>query len=177
MIIETIIAFLGLIVGLILARFTKEELKPGRKYFIWFKKIILLVLVVSLVYIAWSNMFFIKEAIGAIIGFLVGLIVAYFFKKEYFYFGLALYILAYTQSFIFITILIFLFGLPYGTLLFSKKFKYKTALFDLIMFIIPLLIFPLILFFTGNPILLYDHITLAFTAGAFFTLIFKVNKT
>jgi hypothetical protein len=39
-----LIAFLGLIAGFILAFFTQEEIKPGKKYFIWLKKAILFLL-------------------------------------------------------------------------------------------------------------------------------------
>ncbi|MBU1245894.1 MAG: hypothetical protein ABIJ20_02185 [Nanoarchaeota archaeon] len=157
MLIEIIITFLGIVVGLLLARFTKEELKQGKKYFIWLKRTILIFLVTFLFYLALPNY------ISTIIFFIIGLIVAYFFKKEYFYFGLALF----STLNLFTVILIFLFGLPYGSLLFSKKYKYKTLLFDLVFFAIPFL-----LLFVKIP----NNFILAFTSGALFTLIFKVNK-
>ncbi|MFH1839706.1 MAG: hypothetical protein ABH849_00985 [Nanoarchaeota archaeon] len=157
MLIEIIIAFLGLVIGLLLARFTKEELKQGEKYFIWIKRTVLIILVTFLFYLALPNY------LTTVIFFIAGLIVAYFFKKEYFYFGLALF----STLNIFAVVLIFLFGLPYGSSLFSKKYKYKTLLFDLILFAIPFL-----LFFVKVP----NHFILAFTAGALFTLIFKVDK-
>ena len=162
MIYYIIIALIGLIIGLILARFTKEELKSGKNYFIWFKKIILIVLIATLIYLALPNYLWI------IISFIVGILLAYFFKKEYFYLVLALFLSLYNPAFLFIVILIFLFGLPYGTLMFTKKYKYKAILFDLILFAIPFL-----LFFIKDFVSSYNHIFLAFAGGALFTLIFK----
>jgi len=179
MFIEIIIAFLGIIIGLILARFTKEELRPGKKYFIWFKKIILLILVVTLIHFSLTKIFFIRDFVFTLIGLIIGLFVGYFFKKEYFYFGFVLYLLAYTSSFLFISILIFLFGLPYGTLLFTKKYKYNTLLYDFIAFIFPLTLLPIFLYLINYPIINFYYIHSAFIAGitgALFTLIFKVNK-
>lgn len=174
MFIEIIIAFIGIIIGLLLARFTKEELKQGKKYFIWFKKIILAILILTLIHIILTKLFFSRDILFALIGLITGLAAGYFFKKEYFYFGLALYLFLYSPFFLFVVILIFLFGLPYGTLLFTKKNKYKILLYESIIFVFP----PLILYFFSSITNFYYIQTafIALVAGALFTLIFKVDK-
>ena len=48
------LAFIGLILGAILAFFVKEELEPGKKYFKWLKKIALIIIIVMLVYFSFQ---------------------------------------------------------------------------------------------------------------------------
>lgn len=127
-----ILSFLGLLFGAILYNFTKEEFKPGKKYFILLNRIILFILVVSLVYfsnLAWW---------GIVILFIIGLIVGYYVKNIYLFFGLVVSVF---QTDLF-RILVFLFGLPYGTL--NGKKPKKFLIKNLVFFVAGLLGFFLI---------------------------------
>ena len=48
-ILTAVIAILGYPIGLLVAKLTKEELKPGRKYFIWLNDILLILAAVFIV--------------------------------------------------------------------------------------------------------------------------------
>src|SRR3989338_4685393 len=113
-----LISLLGLLIGVIIARSAKEELLPGRRYFILFRAILLLLLIIVLL----SNFSLIPFAVGLLVGFIV--------RKEYLYFGLL------TPSSL-VSSLIFMYGFPYGTLKQDRKFS---LLLDVMLFIIGLLI-------------------------------------
>src|SRR3989344_2439353 len=106
-----LLAFLGFIAGIILAFLTKEEFKSGKKYFLALKFIIILIL---------SLIFFLKSSLtySSLIFFIAGILITILFKRIYFYFGLALFIsFLLTQEFNLLTAsLIFIYGLPEGTL-------------------------------------------------------------
>lgn len=131
-----IIAFLGLLAGQFLAKIAKEEVKPGLKYFKQLKRLILLALTFALLY---PN---IDQYASWIFPFIIGFILSFFLKKRYLILGFSL-VLASTispQFFLLVAILIFLYGLPYGTL-------NKNLLENFIIFAVPfiLLFFPEIL--------------------------------
>jgi len=109
-----IISLLGQYIGYILASKTKEELKEGEKYFKLTFSILLLIIGIYSLIISFNIILLI---IGLILGFLI--------RKEYLYFGLI-------SNAIFIASLIFIFGLPYGTL---KYKKLKELNFNIILFI------------------------------------------
>ncbi len=75
-----IIAFFGLIIGFFISKFVKEELEQGRKYFLWLKKILILVFIIVLLYGSYERY----------IAIILGLIAGYFFNREYFYIGAGL---------------------------------------------------------------------------------------
>ena len=62
-----LISFIGLLIGILLARISPEEMKPGKKYFILLKKIILIAIIVSIFY--YSNISLFGVFIGAFIGY------------------------------------------------------------------------------------------------------------
>ena len=114
-----IISLLGQYIGYILASKTKEELKQGKKYF---KLTCLILLLLIGVYSLTVSFNVILLVIGLILGFLI--------RKEYLYFGLI-------SNNVFIASLIFIFGLPYGTL----KYKNLNQLnFNLILFVFSFII-------------------------------------
>ncbi|MFA4887011.1 MAG: hypothetical protein WC595_02255 [Candidatus Nanoarchaeia archaeon] len=113
-----LISLLGLIIGVIIARSAKEEFLSGKKYFMLFRAILLL----ALIGVVLSNF--------SIIPFLVGLLVGCIVRKEYLYFGL----LNPSSA---VSSLIFIYGFPYGTLKYDRKFS---ILLDIILFSIGLLI-------------------------------------
>jgi len=117
-----ILSFLGLLAGVIVSHFTKEELKPGKKYFRLLEKVLLLAISFIIIFYAGDYFLFL------IFGLLAGLI----FRKVYFYFGLALP-LASETFLVLLSSLVFVFGLPHGTLLTSSSKPIKIKPFvDLI---------------------------------------------
>ncbi len=108
-----IISLLGQYIGYLLASKTKEELKQGEKYF---KLICLILLLIIGFYSLILSFDIILLIIGLILGFLI--------RKEYLYFGLI-------SNNVFLASLIFIFGLPYGTLKYKmlKELNLNVALF------------------------------------------------
>ena len=114
-----IISLIGQYIGYLLASKTKEELKQGEKYF---KLICLILLLIIGIYSLIISFNFILLITGLILGFLI--------RKEYLYFGLI-------SNNVFTASLIFIFGLPYGTL----KYKNLNQLnFNLILFVFSFII-------------------------------------
>ena len=161
-----ILAFIGLVIGSILAFFTKEELVQGKKYFKFSKKIILLILIVLFLFKAFPNYLLV------LVFFILGILIAVLFKKVYFYLGLGLFFsFFYSSNFLILVLtLIFLFGLVQGSFIsfhfgYNKKRISKTLFVNLILFLIPVL---LIFFRTVQG---YDYLFFAFGAGAILNLI------
>lgn len=112
-----LLSFIGILVGILISKFTKEELKPGKIYFNLIERACLVVITLILIYnykLSWTV--------------ILGLILGYFLVIDYFIFGL---ILVTTSNFL-ISLIVFIFGLPYGSLIKTKK-----VLKEFILFIIP----------------------------------------
>ena len=109
-----IISLLGQYIGYILASKTKEELKEGEKYFKLTCSILSLIMGIYSLTVSFNIILLI---IGLILGFLI--------SKEYLYFGLI-------SNNVFLASLIFIFGLPYGSL---KYKKIKELNFNVILFV------------------------------------------
>lgn len=162
MLIETMLAFGGLIVGLILAHFTKEELKSGAKYFSILERILLLALVVFLLYKSWNSFVFLIVAFIAGFMFFIGV------NRVYLYLGFALFLASrFNQTYFYTFVgLIFLLGLVYGALYYNDEKKGKLGLFvglNVLLFALPFL-----LIFVEPFVLSYDFAFLPFVAGALF---------
>lgn len=152
MIIE-LLSFLGLIFGFFLYKFTKEEFNTGRKYFILLNRIILFVIIIFLIY--YSNL----NLLLTVLLFIFGVVVSYFFGNIYLYLGLV--VSSYSRDLF--SILVFLFGFPYGTLNSRKGIKFVRNC--LIFFIVGL---------SGFLLTSYTNYLSGFLAGAlFFKLISK----
>ena len=115
-IITAIISFVGLIIGVFLTNSNKDELKPGRKYFILFQKIIwaLIISISSLAYNlpSWAS-----------VVILIFTVLPFLDEKQisapsmYLFLGVILYLSSKSINLMAINAsLIFLFGLPTGTL-------------------------------------------------------------
>ncbi len=119
------LVFLGVVFGRILRSLAKEEIKPGKKYFNSFGKLILAILVLVFLYSNFSLLCF----VGIIIGFLA----SFFFKEIYFYLGLGVFFsfLISKEYSLLVASLIFIYGLFYGTL---KINNLRKILFTLVMF-------------------------------------------
>ena len=132
-----VIASLGIISGRILARVAKEEIKPGTKYLLILQKALFCLATALLMYFNRTNAHYIW--IGALVIF------AYlsWFKKIPSYavsviLGILLYLASLTENFVLISSVIFLHGLPQGSLIKSKK---ETALSTILLLIVALLLF------------------------------------
>ena len=112
-----LIAFAGQFIGYLIAKSAKEEIKPGKLYFNLLKNILLLIIISFSIYYQFNILYL-------IFGLILGLII----KKEYFYFGLI------SNSLLFSS-LIFIYGLPYGTLN-----KIKSLLYNFLFFFVALII-------------------------------------
>ena len=124
-----IISYLGLFIGFFLALIAKEEIKPGKKYFILIKKIMLLLIFVFLIVNTKLNY-------QIILLFLVFAILQIYRTKKEFnelpYTYIILAIIFYMASknttlFVIESSLIFIYGLPTGSLL-TKKSKKETII-------------------------------------------------
>ena len=138
-----LISFLGLIFGIILSKIAHEEIKDGINYFEWFKRVVLILLMIILVLnLKFSLNFVMFLIIGVVFGYLIGLIF-----KTYFYLGLScvLSFLFFKNLFFLTNVLVFLFGLPAGSLL--KRYKFREVYKNFILFIIP---FLGLIFILGN---------------------------
>lgn len=109
----------GLLFGLALAYIAPEELKAGKKYFLWLKRIILIALAAAAVY--FSAILLSRIVFGLV--FLMVLFADFKFNshlKEIFIypsFIASYFFIAGAEGKLLIASLIFLYGLPAGTLL------------------------------------------------------------
>ena len=132
-----ICVFLGVYVGALLAFIAPEELKPGRNYFRAFENTLLVLIILILLY-AYGAHLAVLILLGIVLSiflyYTTGTIlvnqIAYLLLGIVFYFSLKT-----TDLFITISAMIFLYGLPLGSLYVAqvtKKSK-KTILTDLLL--------------------------------------------
>ena len=120
MILQLIFGLTGIIFGIILAYIAPEEVHPGKKYFLWVKRLLLLFIILfiinSILVIKNYLLFFIPLVL--LILFLIKLKL----KKNVVEIGVYLiFVLAFiTLPQSLLAVLIFLYGLPTGTLLMRK---------------------------------------------------------
>ncbi|MDD5649525.1 MAG: hypothetical protein PHF86_03795 [Candidatus Nanoarchaeia archaeon] len=113
-----LLSFIGILIGILISKYTKEELIPGKKYFLIIERICLLLIAVILVY---------NYKLSYTI--IIGLILGYFLSIEYFFFSLVII----ATNNLLISLIVFIYGLPYGSLIKTKK-----VLKEFILFIIPI---------------------------------------
>lgn len=123
------IIFLGSIIGMIIAIISEEELKQGKKYFILLQKILLFLMIHLLLF------FFNINTLLIFIISILFIIALYFLKIEnwnFIIYNLLALIIYLTYSdknyFIYLSTLIFIYGIPLGSL-FIEKYKKKRNLF------------------------------------------------
>lgn len=119
----SVISFSGLLVGMILAFTAKEELEPGKKYFMLLQKIILLLIFVFLL-----NFFNVNLYLRIISYILFIFLMAFNIKSQRIYPVLGVvFFLSSKDINLFITnsILIFFYGFPTGSLFAKKLIKKK----------------------------------------------------
>ena len=136
-ILTTVLAFSGVYVGALLALMAKEELKPGRAYLKAFENTLLVFIFLILLYSYDANI---------IVIILLGIVASVFLylttnktpvnQIAYFLLGIALYFSTKsTDLFIMTATMIFLYGLPIGSIYVSRRLKKskKTIFTDLIL--------------------------------------------
>jgi len=152
----TLLSFIGLLIGILLAKISPEELKPGKKYFIMLKKLVLLSIILSLLY--YTKFSFLL--------FFIGIMFAYFFNHIYLYLGISIVISLVSKQFnVLIASLIFIYGLPHGTLL-NKNILKRVAL-NLFLFLTPLLLI------INNLNINYTNLISSFVIGSIAVLMIK----
>ncbi len=141
----SIIAYLGLLLGVILIKLAPEEQKPGKKYFILLKKISFFLIIVSF-------LFFYKVNIILTTILLVFVIVLMLNNKlnlsksslVYFFLGIIFYLSSkITELFVIESVLIFLYGIPAASLILKRK-NYFDVFVRNLWFFVPVILLYLI---------------------------------
>ncbi len=139
-----LLTFSGILFGILLKKIAKEEIKQGKKYFQIMIKILLVIIAFILMYnfkISWT--------------IIIGILLGYIIPLNYLFFGLSCIIL---DNFL-LYIIIFIIGLPYGSLI----NKNKKILNELILFLLPMLLF------IGNINVVYKTEIASIVAGYLLT--------
>jgi len=146
-----VIAFLGILAGHFLGKIAKEEVKPGWKNFKLLRRLFLLLLILTSLSLLWYSFEW-------ILPFIVGFVLSLFIKQRYLFLGFTLVVASTfsSQAFFLFASLIFLYGLPYGTMQGLKK---EDAYFFFI---------PFLLLFFPTQIATYNYTWLAVAAGTLF---------
>jgi hypothetical protein len=128
----SIVVFLGLVSGLIISHFAREELEAGKKYFVLLQRLLALIILGVFLYSFHVKIYMIIIAL-----FILSTLI-YQFKV-----ALPVYYVVFGGLFFFsperlnVSALMFLFGLPSGALVYKDK---KSFLFSLLFFV-PVIIF------------------------------------
>ena len=140
----SVVAYLGLLLGIILIKIAPEEQKPGKKYFIFLKKAIFLLVLIF--YLFFYNF---NPALSLIL--LVFTLILMLNKKlklektglTYFFFGLVFYLSSIILNlFVIESILIFFYGIPTASLIFKvKKKNYSSVFIKNLWFFVPVSLF------------------------------------
>ena len=141
----SLIAYLGLVLGIILIRLAPEEQKPGLFYFSLLKKIVFMVLIAMMLFFYQINFF----VTIAILVFFLLLVITRKINLEknrlvYACFGI-LFFLASLKTTLYevAAVLIFLYGVPAASLLYHKKENnYKAILLENVWYFVPIVILP-----------------------------------
>ncbi|MEK6940865.1 MAG: hypothetical protein AABW49_03120 [Nanoarchaeota archaeon] len=132
-----IFAFTGLLIGFLIAHYSWEELKAGEKYFKVLQQV-LLILIAFILFLLPTKVFVID-----IIQFIAGIFIGRFVKLKYFYLGLASVTAILAGVIVLIASLIFLHGLPDGTMNLyrhRRKMLKKQALLNFFLYLLPVAI-------------------------------------
>ena len=121
----SLISFSGLFAGMLLAFAAKEELNPGKKYFLLLQKLTLLLILIFLV-----NSFDIKLYLRIIIYVLFIFLMTFNLKSQLIYPAIAVVFFLSSKNpdlFVINSILIFFYGFPTGSLFAKKLIKEKKS--------------------------------------------------
>ena len=139
----SIIAYLGLLLGVILIKLAPEEQKPGKRYFILFKKILFFLIIVSILFFYEVNIIFTTVLLLFVIVLMLNRKInlnksylVYFFLGIIFFFSSKIF-----NLFIIESVLIFLYGIPNAPLILKRKNYYDVFLKNLWFFIPVILLY------------------------------------
>lgn len=128
----SLVSFSGLFVGMFLAFYTKEELKQGKKYFVIIEK--LLLSLVLFFFLFFYELDMITILVISLLFFVI-ILVLKFDNYPIVYIALAIifYLTQDNNIFPLISSLIFLYGLPVGTLIAYKMKNKKNDIFKFLL--------------------------------------------
>ena len=113
-------SFSGIFVGMFLGYITKEELKPGKQYFLWMQNI---VLILSVIFVLYS--FHFNVVLFVITGLVITLGIINFNPNGimgYVFLAILIFLsIGNTNLFILTSSMVFLYGLPTGSLFLIRK--------------------------------------------------------
>lgn len=133
--VSAIIVALAPLIGYILAKFTKEEIAPGRKYFEAMKHVVFIASSAVFLYAQKWNIYVSVAGLTAVFAYLVFRQARNAYGVEA-VFGLAFAFASTTSLFFLFCTLAFLYGLPAGSLFESrKKGMLKSVLAGLLFFV------------------------------------------
>lgn len=137
-----LITALGLICGAVIGYFAKEELKPGKNYFIWLQKILFTLAVVLLMYANRTNVHYMWA------GGLIIFIYLYYYEKmrpaiTYAFLAFVFFLASVTSMFLPVSASVFLYSFPTGSMIYKNKKEIAIC-------VISFLVIALILFFSNQ---------------------------
>jgi len=138
----SLIAYLGLLVGLILIKMAPEEQKPGKRYFILLKKILFFILFIPILYYYKINIAFSLALLSFVAALMLGnrlkldkSYLVYFLLGIFFYLGSR-----FIELFVVEAVLILLYGIPNASLMLSlKKNNYNEIFINNLLFFVPVI--------------------------------------
>ena len=139
----SIIAYLGLLLGIILIKLAPEEQKPGTQYFILLKKILFFIALVAILFFYKVNIIFTTVLLLFVIILMLN-------KKinlnksglVYFFLGILFYLSSKILNlFVIESVLIFLYGIPNASLILKKKNYFDIFLKNLWFFVPVILLY------------------------------------
>ena len=147
-----ILAFFGVFIGIIISKFTRDEVRNNRNYILILSKLIILILIFTIIF--FSNNFSLLF-IGVLIGFLSAYILS-----EFLFLGLQLGLSLFLQKEIILvtSLLVFMYSMLYGSLIRVVNINFSKLFILFLMFFLPL---SMLLF---EKILMIDLI-IGFIAG------------
>ena len=161
-----------MIIGLLISKYTKEEISTGKKYFVIAYKILIFGLLLMSLYFAWY-----VYIPYFLLAFVAGMLVYFGFKQIYFYLGILFVLSMWEKSSFFniIMVLIFCFGLIKGGLI-SGKYKKQKNIIRKVVISAVLFAIPFVLIYFRSFIFGVDNLIFAFVSGAIFMeFINKIN--
>lgn len=130
-----LLSFLGIIAGFVVAHYSYDELKVGSPYFRVLRNVLIILIILALSLTLQFQYYH-------ILLFIAGLFIGYFFRFTSLYLGMAGVLGILSGNLALIPSMIFLYGLPEGTLQYlhhrSETLKRHT-LFKLLLFVLPLI--------------------------------------
>lgn len=147
-VIATVLALLGFFIGMFLAKLAPEELKQGLQYLTMLKKMLLLSIFILFINLVEFT-FFLKILIYALIIILFAMIELMPFQLYMLLVFLLLLATPSTSSFFIQTSLVFLYGLPAGTIFVAENLKesFKRIMSRATLEMLPALLFVLFFIF------------------------------